>query len=337
MSGILKIEDINDKLHKYYQDGGGQTFYVGFNALANHYSIKKGGCTDWTGYPGSGKTELLLDILDNCSKWYNHKHLIYMPDAGSNEEVIAKLMHKITGKQFEKFYYTKGGEKVEIKNRITEQEMFRLLPQVLETFKIYVPEEKKDNKTRSKAVTPIEFWNFAVENRKELGVFSAVIDSWNYMKHDTEGHDREDKWLEHTLSYRNEIAERSGMHFHTIIHPKSAKKDKNGKIIMPDMHHLKGGSEWGNNGKTIIIVHRDFDSKITDIKIDKAKPRIVGVQGLASLRLDLTKSKFYENINSERHYAHQEPVVIEKKAPPRESDPDKYTTPNQGDDDDLPF
>lgn len=303
---ILEAKDISKSLMEYYESGGGKTYYLGFNALAKHYSIKEGGCTDWTGYAGSGKTELLLECLKNCSEWYGHKHLIYMPDAGTSEEVVGKLIHKMTGKQFEKFYYDNDGNKIEIENRITEAEIYRILPQVLEYFKVFVPES--DN--RSKAVTPKEFWDFAVKNQKKLGIFSAVIDSWNYLKHDTEGYSREDKWLEATLSYRNELAEKSGLHFHTIIHPTSAKKDKDGKIIMPDKNSLKGGSEWANNGKSIIIVHRDFDSSITDIKIDKAKPRIVGVQGIAALQYDVKSGSYFEYVNDEtggrKKYAEQQ-------------------------------
>lgn len=307
--GIILEDEIKDKLHDYYITGGGNTFYAGYNNMAHLYSIKEGGVTDWTGYPGSGKTEILIEILINQSKWHGHKHLLNMPDAGSTEELIGKLMHKWSGKSFEKFYYNKKGEKIEIQNRIEEKEIFKLLPEILKYFKIYNP----SGKNRSKICTPKEFWDFAADNKKELDLFSGVIDSWNYMRHDTKGYEREDKWLEETLSYRNELAESKNIHFHTIIHPRGAKKDKSGKIIMPDMHHLKGGSEWANNGKTIIIVHRDFGSKITDIKIDKAKPKIVGVQGLCSLRLDLNLGGFYEKIGEKRYYAHKEPVKIEEQ------------------------
>ncbi len=324
----------------HYKTGGGNTFYVGFNALAKHYNVKEGGVTDWTGYPGSGKTELLLEVLMNTSQWYGHKHLIYMPDAGSVEEVIGKLIHKYSGKQFEEFYYDKSGQKVTIKNRITEKEIVRYLPEILKTFHIFNPVKKTGNdNTRSKAVTPKEFWDFAAENKKELGIFSAVIDSWNYMRHDI-GTQRQDQWLEEILSYRNELAERNKIHFHTIIHPKQEKKDKNGKKITPDMHSLKGGSEWPNNGKTIIVVDRGFDSGITDVKIDKAKPKVVGVQGLCSLRFDLNLGKFYENINGTRYYAHKEPIAVEKKRAAADvPDPNGRIEPETNTDDleDLPF
>lgn len=296
---IVNVDSIRDKVQEYYKNGGGITHYVGYKSLAKHYSIKEGGVTDWTGYPGSGKSELLLDLLKNCSMWYGHKHLIHMPDAGTTEEVVGKLIHKMSGKQFEEFFYDSNGNKVLIKDRVTPEEIDQYLPIVLESFKVLDP----NTKNNSKALTPKDFWKFAVSKKKELGIFSAVIDSWNYMRHDTEGYAREDKWLEDTLSFRNELAERSGMHFHTIIHPTKAKKDKDGNTIAPDMHSLKGGSEWGNNGKSIIIVDREFSSNISHIIVAKAKPSIVGVRGETALCYDVKKGSYYEFVNDQKHEA----------------------------------
>ena len=80
---------------------------------------------------------------------------------------------------------------------------------------------------------------------------------------------------------------------------------------MPDMNDLKGGSEWANNGKSIIIVHREFGSSITDIKVNKAKPRIVGVQGLTTLQYDVKVGAFYEtDENGNKVFA--EPINIKQ-------------------------
>ena len=300
---IVKEGEIKDRLMDFYLNGGGKTYFVGYKSLAKHYSIKEGGCTDWTGYAGSGKTELLLDLLKNCSRYYRHKHLIHMPDAGTIEEVVGQLIHKLSGKQFDEFYYNDLGERVLIQDRVSESEIAHYLPIVMEYFKILDPKKK----TNSKALTPKEFWQFSVDNQKELGVFSAVIDSWNYMRHDVEGFAREDKWLEDTLSFRNELAERSKMHFHTVIHPTKARKDKEGKTIAPDIHSLKGGSEWGNNGKSIIIVDRDFNSNSSSIIIAKAKPKIVGIRGATSLSYDVKTGQYYEFKNGFRYEA--EPLI----------------------------
>ena len=293
---IVKETEIKERLLDYYHKGGGTSYYVGYKSLAKHYSIVEGSCTDWTGYAGSGKTELLLDLLKNCSRFYRHKQLIHMPDAGTIEEVVGSIIHKMAGKQFDEFFYNDNGERVLIKDRVTEEEVNHYLPIVLEYFKILDPKTK----TNSKALTPKEFWQFAVDNKTELGIFSAVIDSWNYMRHDTEGFAREDKWLEDTLSFRNELAERSKMHFHTVIHPTKARKDKDGRTIPPDMHSLKGGSEWSNNGKSIIIVDRDFESNSSSIIIAKAKPKIVGIRGVVSLKYDVKTGQYYEFVNGQR-------------------------------------
>jgi hypothetical protein len=306
---IYKETEIKERLLEHYHTGGGRVFYAGFRKLARHYNIKEGGVTDWSGLAGSGKTELLLEVLKNTSEWYGHKHLLHMPDAGTPEEVIGKLMHKMSGKQFKKFFFDKDGNKVEIKNRISPEEIERLLPVVMKTFRIFNPSKESN----SKAVTPKEFWTFASENKKELGIFSAVIDSWNYMKHDIQ--QRTDIYLEDVLSYRNDLAESSKLHFHTIIHPRSEKK-VDGIVQMPDMFSLKGGSEWSNNAKSVIIVHREWGSDITDIKINKAKPEIVGVKGLICLQYDIKSGSFYEFINGQKYYASRINVQYENESNP---------------------
>lgn len=290
---ILEAKDILPEVIEAFKNGFGKTYNVGFKSLSRYYNIIEGSCTDWTGSPGSGKTELLLECIKNCSEWYGHKYLIHMPDAGNYVELIAKLAHKISGKQFEEFYYNDKGDKVEINNRLTEKEVYELVPLILDMFKVFMP-----SKSGSKAITPLELWKYSVDNKSKLGIFGTVIDSWNYMKHDTDGFSREDKWLEHVLSERNMMAEASGLHFHTIIHPKSEKKDKDGKKIMGDMYSLKGGSEWANNSKTIIVTHREFGSGITDIKIDKAKPKRVGLQGITALQYDVSKGAYYEVLDN---------------------------------------
>jgi hypothetical protein len=296
---IYSHKELEEQLLEHYLGGGGKTFYCGFKSLAPHYSVHEGGRTDWTGYPGSGKTELLLEVLNNCSEYYGHKHLIHMPDAGSVAEIIAKIMHKMSGKQMKEFYYDKEGNKVVIQDRLTQDEIKILLPKVMNNFVIFKPSGKA-----SKAVTPKEYWNFASENKKLLGIFSAVIDSWNYMNHDVPSNLRYDQWLESTLSFANDLAEQSKLHLHTIIHPKSPVK-KDGKVQIPDMHELKGGSEWGNNGKSIIVVHREFDSNITDIKINKAKPEVVGVRGFTNLFYDVKVGRFYEINGITKKYAQE--------------------------------
>lgn len=281
---ILKPADIRNEVMHYFRTGGRPRYFVGHGCLDKFYGIREGSRTDWTGYPGSGKTELMIECLWNTSNYHNHKHLIHMPDAGSRVEVISKLFHKVTGKRMEKYYWTKDGrQETDPGFLATEQEIDRNLPEILHFFQVYEPGKK--------LVTPELFWNYAVDNQKKLGIFSAVIDSWNYMHHDLQG-EREDKWLAKTLQLGNDLVEESGLHFHTIIHPRSAKL-KDGKLQPPTYHEMKGGSEWGNYAKTVIVVHWPTGQLETEVHIEKAKGANIGIKGMCLMGYDIGKGKYY--------------------------------------------
>lgn len=296
---LITVQDIRDEMLHYYDTGGGKRYYLGFKNMDAKYAIREGSRTDWTGYPGSGKTELMLECLWNCSNYYDHKHLIYMPDAGAVAEVVAKLFHKITGKQLETHYHDATGRH-EVVNRANKSEIDRYLPEILHYFKIYNPPPKV-------LVSPKVLWDHAVEIQHTEKIFNAVIDSWNNMHHDTNG-EREDKWLAKQLQYGNKLVEDTGLHFHTIIHPRSTRM-KDGQAVMPTYHEMKGGSEWGNYGKSIIIVHRDNNVDYTDVSFGKVKGANIGVRGLTTIHYDVPRAKYYEIEHTEggqRRYAQPE-------------------------------
>ena len=201
--------------------------YLGFSRIDEIYNMQLGTCTDWTGYPRSGKTQILMELLLNTSKYYGWKHLVYLPDVGNDVEIIADLMHKLTGKTFDNNY----------KNVISDEEINMNLDFIFSHFFILTKETVKAK------VTPYQFWDYAVELDSEIGIQTATIDSWKDMKHDTSKFGRDDKYLEDVLSYRNHIAEENDLHLHTVIHPKLIAKE-DGKRPAPTPYDLKGGSEW---------------------------------------------------------------------------------------------
>lgn len=281
---VVNIQEIRAELLEYFDTSGGLRHYVGFDCLDMNYGIREGSRTDWTGYPGSGKTELLIECVWNTMQYYDHKYLVHMPDAGSRAETIAKLFHKVTGKRMEKHYWDKDGKHT-VFNRATKQDIDRYLPEILHFFKIYTPPKKK-------LITPKALWDYGVEIQKEENIFGVICDSWNNLHHDT-GDLREDKWLAKTLQYGNALVEDTGLHFHTIIHPRSVKM-KDGKAIMPSYHEMKGGSEWGNYAKTVIVVHREKNVDYTDVSFEKVKGANIGVKGLRTIHYDVSKGKYYE-------------------------------------------
>lgn len=292
---ILTSTNCREDLLSYREKGAIRGVYLGFPLLHEHYTMSLPGVTDWTGFPQSGKSEVLLELLLNTSLFYGWKHLLYVPDIGDKNEVMSILIHKLSGKTFDKRYVNS--------NYITEEEVHRHFDWVLHHFRILT---KTDLKAK---ITPYEFWEYAAKLNQETegGIQTATIDSWKDMYHNMSDFGRDDKYLEDVLSYRNAMSELHKMHFHTIIHPKSlTEKDAKGNRRPPKPDDLKGGSEWWNNGKCMVTIHRQEGSyNGVDFTVTKAKPKSVAALGTVEMYFDLKLAKYYWDYNGEKKYAHQ--------------------------------
>lgn len=293
---ILSYQNTCDDLKNYREKGALRGKFIGFPLLDEHYTIALPGCTDVTGFPASGKSEFWLEILLNTSLFYGWKHLLYVPDVGDKNETLAILIHKLSGKTFDKRFVNS--------NFISEAEADRHLQWILHHFIILT---KVDLKAK---ITPYEFWDLAAKMKSETdgGIQTATIDSWKDMKHGVgmygESFGRDDKYLEDVLSYRNAMSELHGMHFGTIIHPIKTEADKDGNRKPPTPYDLKGGSEWYNSGKCMITVHRlSGHPNAVDVMITKAKPKSVASIGKVQMFFDRSIARFYWDDAGTKTYA----------------------------------
>ncbi|NBN88462.1 MAG: hypothetical protein EBV32_05185, partial [Proteobacteria bacterium] len=260
---VTKAHEVIDDLFRYRNNYHEKGKYLGFEGMDEYYSMSLGNCTDWTGFPMSGKTQVLMECLMNTSRFYGWKHLVYFPDVGTNVEIIADLINKKTGKSFNP----------EAFNVITDDEIINAIDWITHHFKVLT---RNDIKAK---MTPIEFWDYAVQLKKDEGLETASIDSWKDLNHPYNDFGGYAQYLEFVLPYRNQIAEDNDLHLHTIIHPKLTEKE-NGKRSAPVPYDLKGGSEWFNSGKCMITVHRDDPTYYkADLYFNKIKPRSNGKIG----------------------------------------------------------
>lgn len=292
----IKQNDIQDELLTYLKNGGQPGLDVAFNCLNELYTHKQGGVTDWTGFPASGKTYFAMEILMGLSEQNGKRWGLYVPDIGSDKEVLQKLIKMRTGKDFNDKYY----------NKISESQLLKELNWIFHHFIIF---KKKDFKG---GVTPINFWEMVASYKDDGGkIDGGLADSWKNFKHIYAG--REDLYLDETLSIRNEIAETEQIHLHTIAHAvktELAEGEANkmkGKRRIPNAWDIKGGASWFANGKNIITV--DFPDKsetFVDLHISKVKPEDVGKLGsvVKNLRLDLKRGRYYERIGTNIGYSY---------------------------------
>lgn len=296
---LLDSKNSKESLLKFREKGALRGVYLGFPILQEKYTMSLPGATEWTGIPSSGKTEFLLELLLNTSMYYGWKHLLYVPDVGTKDQILGILIHKITGKTFDKRFVNS--------NYISEQEVEKELDWVFHHFKIL---HKKNPKAK---LTPFEFWDMAVELNKNTdgGIQTATIDSWKDMKRycgqNGESITRDDLYLEDVLNYRNTLSELHKMHFHIVIHPLKTEFDKDGKRKAPTPYELKGGPTWYDMGKVQVTVHRtDGSPNEVNIIITKAKPESVASVGSVKMYFDKKTRKFYWDYNGVDTYAKKE-------------------------------
>lgn len=291
MSNLKKLEyqEIYSDVTHYLKNGGQPGLKIGFECLSELYSHKEGGVTDWTGFPASGKTYFCLEILMQLSEHHGKRHGLYVPDIGSDKEIVAKLVKMRTGKDFSDKYH----------NKITENELADSLNWILHHFVIFNKKSFKDG------ITPMDFWETICEYKDDAGCLNTgMLDSWKNLKHIYSG--REDLYLDEILSTRNEMAEKYQKHFHTIAHAVKTEADQAGKRRIPSAWDIKGGGSWFANGKNIITV--DFPIKTeyrVDLYLSKVKPEDVGRIGEVKncLFLDYKKGRYFEKTNDGIRYA----------------------------------
>lgn len=287
---------IREDIIRYRETGALRGKFLGFPVLDQFYTMALPGVTDITGFPASGKSEFLLELLLNTSLFYGWKHLLYVPDVGDKDEVVSILIHKISGKTFDKRFVNS--------NYISESEIDKNLDWILHHFRIIYKEDLKAK------LSPYEFYDIAANMNKDVegGIQTATIDSWKDMKHGVgisgESFARDDKYLEDVLSYRNSMAELHKMHFYTVIHPVKTEADKDGHRKPPTPYDLKGGATWYDSGKCMITVHRQQGHpNAVDIMITKAKPKSVASVGKVQMFFDRTLARFYWENEGEKVYA----------------------------------
>ncbi len=286
---------ILDELMDLNKNGLPKGDKVGFEGLDKLITFGKGGCTDVTGYPFYGKSLVLKEILVSLTVNHNWRHAIYMPDDGIDKMILSNFIHKVTGKRVEPNY----------PNSMTANEVSKIYLSICDSFVFW----------GGGIAEPKQFWDFAKSEKCD----SAVIDSWNYMAH--AGDPTRPDYLRQILAYRNIFMDNNKMHSFIIIHPKNPDplQVKDGNVKKPTVYNIMGGSEWNNNGRNILVVHKNdkMDYSLPyDISTDKIKPKHLGEVGFCSLHLDWNEQRYYERIQdgyeTKKVFAYGSPPEIVK-------------------------
>lgn len=310
---IKRLNDIRSKLDVLRQSKTQKGVVTGFNSLDSLYTIKKGSYTFVLGSPTHGKSEFIFELLMNRAV-KGERSLIYSPETGSVEEILAELIHKFTGKTA----YLTGF------NPCTDDEYLKALT-VLDWHFLIVDSEEKAYSINElfKMVDDYE------EKNKGEVIDYIMAEPYNEIRHDmTEFGARQDLYIEQFVGDIRRYCKKRNKHAFISLHPTSQqpKTDAIGTYYpKPLPREAAGGQALFRKAMCWITIWRPpgglnhangvHGENDLIISIDKAKPKGVATKGETLMYFDWQKNRYYEELNGIKLYAfeHEKTVISHDK------------------------
>lgn len=271
--------DVMKHQFKHGKARGESTFVHG---LDGYFSLKKGEHTLWSGYPGSGKSEFVCQLMLTKSLYSGWKWAVYCPENEPAEEFYDQLIHALAGMSVDPGYA----------NQMTPEQYAQAANFVADHF--YLIEFPNEAPT----IDTVEAnFTYCIE---KFGVQGVLIDPYNALRHN-DG-EREDQYLRDYLNARKRYAKAKDIVYFTICHPNGRQEsDGKGDYKPLGKYNLSGGSMWANKIDNFIVIHRPLqesnpDDDTVEIKIRKIKKRrLVGKCGTVVMSYSVSQNRYYFN------------------------------------------
>ena len=292
MAKIIELDSkVQDKIFWNQKHGQQAGLKIGFPSFDELISFKEKRTTIIYGRPTDGKSQLLIQLLCALATKHNKKALIYSPETGDVDEIYMEIISCLTGKSFLSH---------SLNYRITEKELYNVMPFVKDMFKVVEIDEKEFN---------LDAWLDLTEQAvKDYDIFSSSADNWNDLDHAESNMISE--YLKRNLVKWNRHAKKHNYHGFVIAHARNPQMIKGDEFPKPArVDEIDGGYAWYAKAMNMILIHRNYEeygdgwkqSSTAEIHIKKLKKRAEGKKGICKLTFDVWQNCYYEN-QGERIY-----------------------------------
>jgi energy-coupling factor transporter ATP-binding protein EcfA2 len=276
-----KATDWKDRLIHNFENGKERGETTGIKALDDNLTIRKGFMYCMTGWPGSGKSELLTQLAVLQAINNKRKIAFYSPENYPVDEFVDAIIHCYTGKSPDKKY-----------SQLTKHEYLKAIEWVDNFFYFLDWEDTPDA-------------NMVIEAFKYLnksGVEMFCIDPFNSLI--SEGEDRNIAVsLKKNLTSFKRFSQQNRVMTFLIEHPKTPNvpEDYNNS---PGARNLFGGTMWWNKVDVGITVHRpnregiNDDVEITTWKVKNQHYN--GKPGTVRLKYEFKSRRYWSDIEREQ-------------------------------------
>lgn len=255
VDGLSGAAEFEDRLNDLWFKGTGKGASTGYTDLDLIYTIVPGQMTVVTGYPSSGKSNFVDQLMVNLGKSEDWKFALCSFE-NAPEIHIARLMEIYKGKRF-----------FDGSNRMSDDERKQSFKWVDDHFS-FLTTESAEPATIDSILSRLKV---AVSRS---GIRGAVIDPYNYIVPERESTETES--ISNMLTKVQAFAKAYGVHVWFVAHPSKMQRSGN-DLPRPDGMSISGSMAWWAKADVGLTVHRQDHH--TEIVIWKCRYRWVGTQG----------------------------------------------------------
>lgn len=257
---VVDMEDEASRILRYYHEGAGTAVPLGIPSLDKHYKVLPGNLIILMGIPTHGKTAFARMMMVSLAKKYGWRWGMHSTEEKPRQELWMQLIRAYLGRPI----WRAGNQR----ERLTEDDIREATPWLSQYFHLFSPHDR--------LATPQEVVKAARQMVRSRGIKAFMLDPWSGLdlSRDRRKGEREDEYLNRSLSEMRLLAEKHNMAFVIVAHPKTMREtDQQGNLIPPSPYDLSGGSQWYNRADDILCIHRpstpDFASQVITYKIKK--------------------------------------------------------------------
>jgi len=275
ISGISDAGTYFDRLNDLYTKGTGKGFSTGYSSVDSVYTVAPAQLTVVTGYPSSGKSNFIDQIMVNLARDHDWKFAVCSFE-NQPEIHISRLMEIYTKRRF-----------FEGKDRMTEADKDIAFKFVKDHF-LFIDTNGEEPSTLDSI---LERARAAV---KRMGVRGLVIDPYNYIEL-PKGDGTETNAISDMLTRVQKFCKAHDVHTWFIAHP--SKITRQGvEQPRPDGMSIAGSMAWWAKTDCGITVHRKEHH--VEIAVWKCRYRWVGTQGETTMLYNKTAGTYSENLDA---------------------------------------
>ena len=275
IAGLSDASTFAERVNELYTRGQGSGFSTGYPALDSIYTVAPGQLTVVTGYPSSGKSNFVDQLMVNLAQKSDWKFAVASFE-NSPEIHISRLMEIYLRKRF-----------FEGRDRMSEEEKSEAFTWVKDHF-LFIDSAGEEPNTLDSILTR------ARAAVKRMGIRGMVIDPYNYIDLDRKDTTETDA-ISQMLTRIQRFCKAQDVHTWFVAHP--SKMQRSGADQpRPDGMSISGSMAWWAKADCGLTVHRQ--ERYVEVAVWKCRYRWVGTQGETTLLFNRTSGTYVENLDN---------------------------------------